>query len=214
MRRTTIVLLGFSLLAAVAAIDLWRPRRTDLRAFDPHQVARIEGDMWQSYYALERRALFQQMSELLRTAYGEKFLRSYVDAYHAARAAFVFKKGTNRAEYEKALPDLDAYYRSIRRGSKTAFDPRKAARLELEWWIIHRERDRYGREALERSLADLQAELYQVPATKLREHAAARAEAMLLRDAWASKGSVTAAQWEQIRALLDQSWTSLSRAVQ
>lgn len=214
MRRAIFVLIGILVIIGVAAVDLWRPRRTDLRAFDPHEVARLETDMWRSYYAMQRGALFRQMSQLLRTQYGETFVRSYADAFHAARAAFLFKEGRNRADYEKALPDLIAYYASIRRGSASAFDPQDAARLELEWWIVHRERDRYGQEPLERSLADLQAAIYQVPVDRLREHAAARAQAMLLRDGWAANGSVTPAEWEQIRALLDQSWTSLWRAVQ
>jgi hypothetical protein len=75
--------------------------------------------------------------------------------------------------------------------------------LELEWWILHRERS----PELARGLAELQAAIYQLPAERFAEHARLRAEAMILRD---DKGSaITEADWTRIGAMLDQSWKSL-----
>jgi hypothetical protein len=125
----------------------------------------------------------------------------------------VFQRGHNRSEYERALPDLIEYYGAIRASSATPFDVREAARRELEWWIIHRERARYGN-ALIRSLADLQQCLYQLPPEKFQEHADARAEAMIIRDDRAAQGGVSEEDWSRIGALLDRSWRSLWQAVQ
>jgi len=79
----------------------------------------------------------------------------------------------------------------------------------LEWWIIHRERDKYTRHNLDRSLAELQGALFNMPTEKFADHGRLRAEAMLIRDdKWAS-GGVTESDWAQIHELLLQSWRAL-----
>src|SRR5262249_55666276 len=122
------------------AYDLWHPISSDLRRFDPEEVAQLDTEMWRSYYDKERVKIFSQLTLLLRHQYRMPFARSYVVGFHAAKAAFVFKDGKNRADYERALPDLIAYYQAIRKISQTPFDVDRAAVLELEWWIVHRER--------------------------------------------------------------------------
>lgn len=196
-----------------AGIDMYGPRRTDIRRFNPQEVARLDTAMWRSYYARERFLLFRQLAELLRTQYRLPFLRSNLTAYHAAKAAFVFKDGKSRADYEKALPYLISFYTEIRRVSNIEFNVERAARLELEWWIIHRERAKYQPADLERALAELAAEVYQVPAEKAMEHARLRAEAMKIRDTRAEQGGVTEEDWKKIDELLSASWQSLSSAL-
>src|SRR5205085_12495088 len=105
MRKTKLLLpLALILVgaAAWAAADLWRPRSTSLRQFDPDNTARLETDMWRSYYDKERLRLFNELAVLLRQQYHMPLLRSYVVAFRAAKAAFVFKDGTNRSDYERA----------------------------------------------------------------------------------------------------------------
>src|ERR687886_432583 len=92
-----------------------------------------------------------------------------------AWVAFVFKDGRGRADYERALPDLVSFYRSVRAVADTDFDPERAARLELEWWIVHRERARHAPGDLDAALAALASEVYRVPAERLAEHAGLRA---------------------------------------
>ena len=125
----------------------------------------------------------------------------------------MFKGGHNRQEYERALPYLISFYTSIRKVSDTAFDRDRAARLELEWWIIHRERDQHQSGDLARALAGLQSELYQLPAERFAEHARLRADAMTIRDTKADAGGVTEADWAKIDELLHVSWQSLFNAV-
>ncbi|MBV8855937.1 MAG: hypothetical protein JOZ96_28730 [Acidobacteria bacterium] len=196
-----------------AGFDLYAPRRTSLRDFDPDEVARLETAMWRSYYSRQRVKLFREMTELLRTQYRLPLLRSNAVAYRAAKAAFVFKDGHSRADYERALPDLVSFYQSIRAVSDTDFDVERAARLELEWWIVHRERRAHAPGDLDRALADLQAELFRVPADRLAEHARLRAEAMTIRDDKADAGGVNEEDWRRIDELLHQSWRSLHAAV-
>jgi hypothetical protein len=111
------------------------------------------------------------------------------------------------------LPNLVNYYRAIHQIGDVNFDSSRAAKLELEWWIIHRERKKYGHEALNRALAELPAEIYQIPAARLMEHARLRAEAMLIRDDKAEAGGVSEEDWKRIDELLRASWQALSRTV-
>jgi hypothetical protein len=195
------------------AYDLFYPRTTQMREFDPDEVARLETAMWRSYYEKQRVSLFNQLAELLRTQYHMPRVRSNLVAYYAADAAFVFKQGAQRSDYEKALPDLVKFYRAIRQMSDIPFDADRAARLELEWWIIHRQRARHAPGDLEKALAELQAEIYHVPVDRLMEHGRLRAEAMTIRDTRAESGGVTDADWVRINELLKESWRSLTKAV-
>ena len=118
MRRAIRVLLVFLaatvlLIGAEGLRERFTRRPFDLRTFDAAAVGKLDTDMWRSYYERRPVRLFEQMITLLRTQYGMRPLQALMDAYHAAHAAFVFKDGRSRAGYEKALPDLEAYYRDI-----------------------------------------------------------------------------------------------------
>ncbi len=105
------------------------------------------------------------------------------------------------------------FYGAIRQLSDIPFDVDRTARLELEWWIIHRQRAQHSPRDLEKALAELQAEIYRVPVHRLMEHGRLRAEAMTIRDTKAEAGGVTEEDWNQINELLRQSWRSLASAV-
>ncbi len=201
------------LLIGGALYDLYYPRTTQMREFNPDEVARLETAMWRSYYEKQRLQLFNQLAELLRTQYHMSALRSNQVAYYGANAAFVFKQGQQRSDYEKALPDLVKFYGAIRNLSDIPFDVDRAARLELEWWIIHRQRTQHPPGDLEKALAGLQAEIYHVPVERLLEHGRLRADAMTIRDTKAEIGGVTEADWTHINELLKESWRSLAKAV-
>ena len=201
------------LLAAAVLFDLYYPRTSKMREFNPDEVARLETAMWRSYYAKQHLKLFNQLSELLRTQYQMPLVRSNQVAYYAANAAFTFKEGKQRSDYEQALPDLKKFYGEIRRISDIPFDVERVSRLELEWWIIHRQRAQHKPGDLAKALAELQAEIYQVPIERLMEHGRLRAEAMAIRDTKAEQGRVSEEDWARIDELLRQSWRSLAQSV-
>src|SRR5882672_4481525 len=202
-----------AVLAAWTIYDLYAPRTAHLREFDPDEVARLETAMWRSYYEKEQLRLFNQLTELLRTQYHMTLVRSNQVADYAANAAFVFKKGREPQDYEKALPDLIKFYAEIRKLSDIPFDVDRVGRLDLEWRIIHRQRTEHKPEDLEKALAELQAEIYRVPLERTMEHGRLRAEAMTIRDTKAEAGGVSEADWARINELLKESWRSLVKAV-
>lgn len=217
MKHKLGITISIALFAAGAigwAADPWKTHSASLRQFDPADVARDETQMWRSYYGRQRMALFNQTAGLLRRQYHMPLLRSYIAAFHAAKAAFIFKNGSNRRDYNRALPDLTAYYAAIRYNSDSPFDPERGARLDLEWWIVHRDRGSYEKGELQAALSALPAELYQVPAARFAEHARYRADAMALRDRLSEQNAMTEAGWERINQLLLQSWQSLFEAIQ
>jgi hypothetical protein len=111
------------LLICGALYDLYYPRITQMREFDPD-------------------------AELLRTQYRMPEVRSNLVAYYAAHAAFVFKDGgKERSDYEKALPDLLKFYGAIRKMSDDL--SRAGGSAPGTWTIASRSHDdsRYqGRE--------------------------------------------------------------------
>jgi len=210
-RRTILVLLV--VLIGYAAADLFWPLHRDLGQFDPIATGTLETRMWRSYYERQPLSLYLQLAQTLRTQYHFPWLRSYAGAYYGASAAFTFKDGKQRSDYEKALPALRTYFSLIHNTGDRDFDVARTTALELEWWIVHRQHERYPPGALASACADAAASLYMVPANSTREHGRLRAQAMLLRDARAEAGGVTEAEWATIESLLHQSYQSLRLAV-
>ena len=210
-RRTILALLV--VLVGYAAADLFWPLHRDLSRFDPIATGTLETKIWRSYYDRQHVALFLELAQTLRTQYHFPWLRSYVGAYYGASAAFTFKEGKERGDYEKALPALQTYFSLIRNTGNRDFDVSRTTALELEWWIVHRQRERYPPDALGSACAEAAASLYRVPAGLTLEHGQLRAQAMLLRDAREEAGSVTDADWATIESLLHRSYLSLGHAV-
>lgn len=194
MRRLVLV----AVVVGLAAWLAWPGAPGDLRRFDPDAVAEAETAMWRSYYERNQPLLFVQLAALLCKQYGQRTPQAVRTAFHAARAAVVFQRGHSRPDYQQALPDLITFYRRILPPGGPA---ERAAELELEWWIAHRERS----PLLEQRLAELQGAIYGMPAGAFYEHATRRAEAMRLRDQHGD--------WVRISELLRQSWRALHSAV-
>jgi len=215
VRRKILIalLLVIAALAAWICSDLFRPFKVEIRDFDANEVARLDTAMWRSYYARQRLQLFREAGELLETQFHFPFWRRQLVAFYAAKSAFVFKDGKSRADYEKALPDLRKFYREIHDVSASDFDVEAAAKLELEWWIVHRQRLQHQPDDLAKALADGAAAVYGVSSEELTEYGTLRAQAMDIRDNKAESGGVTEEDWRQIDDLLHRSWNALHAAV-
>lgn len=212
--RRKILLVLLMIVIIYAGVDLfWRFHR-DLRQFDPVATGKLETDMWRSYYDRRPFKLFFELTEMLRTQYKFPWLRSYLGAYYATKAAFVFKDGKQRSDYEKALPALESYFTAIHRTGDINFDINNAAKLELEWWIVHRQREQYGKTALDTACANAAAAIYLVSPDSTLAHGRLRADAMVIRDVRAAAGGVSEEEWAQIDQLLQGCYRSLRRVIQ
>ena len=209
VKRRWIVTIILAVLFVWVVTDLSSVRKVDIRDFNADEVARLDNAMWRSYYAKEPVKMFFQLAELLRSQYHFTYLKSNLVAYHAAKAAFVFKKGANREDYLQALPDLLRYYSHLHDISTTPFDVKQAADLELEWWIVHRQREKYQSGDLDRAVAEAAAEFYGVPSSRLMEYGRYRSDAMRIRDDKAKEGGVSEEDWAKMELLLRNSYRSL-----
>jgi hypothetical protein len=137
-RRASLLILLLAI--GVAGIYLCWPRKADLRAFDPAEMARLETAMWRDYYEKHYPRLFYHLHELSRTQFGFSPLDSFRIALSAAQAAKTFQPTRSRAEADAALPQLVTYYRLLQPAAPAAFDASETARLELDWWQARREK--------------------------------------------------------------------------
>lgn len=212
MRKSRKIVLGiFTILFVGLILDLYLPLKKDFTKFDGEQTGHLDQLMWRSYYEKKPFKLFNQLAGLMRNQFHAPFVRSYKMAYHSAKAAFTFKNGTNRDEYNKALPDLKTYFKSLSDMSKSPFDYRKMAILELEWWIIRRERDKHLPDEWSDILMNTCEVMYHLPKERFKEYADKRVEAMLLRD---DKGNnITEEDWKKIDEMCKVAFRSLEVAV-
>jgi hypothetical protein len=189
MGRKTILVILISAIA-VAGIYLCWPRKADLRAFDPAEMARLETAMWRDYYEKHYPRLFYHLYELSRTQFGFSPLDSFRIALSAAQAAKTFQPTRSRAEADAALPSLVTYYGLLQPAAPVTFNVNETARLELDWWQARRER--VGPRDYGRTVAEVAALTYgkSKDDSAILESGIGRAEAMAYRDARSAGGFV------------------------
>jgi hypothetical protein len=88
---------------------------------------------------------------------------------------------------------MRSFYELVSRGHPDAFDTAEAARLEVEWWRVHRQAkdvdDSEGGEgAVVDALTALYAHVYRLPEDTVRLAARERAAAMTISDSWVADG--------------------------
>jgi len=211
MKPRKIILIILALLALWIVFDLNYPYKTNIKNINAAEIARLDEAMWRSYYEHRPLSLFLQSAELMRIQFKAPFWRSNLMAFHAAKAAFIFKYGKNRDEYKNALPNLTKYFGLINDISEVSFEENRAAALELEWWIIRRYRQEHPPVEWEKYLAETAEEIYHTPAEKFRDYAHLRTEAMLLRDEKGEK--ITENDWLQISHLLYKAWDAFDKGI-
>jgi hypothetical protein len=119
---------------------------------------------------------------------------------------------------EGARRTMERFYRLVARHHRERFDPARAAELEIEWWSVHRGRQRgpeYGdARPLVDALAALYAHVYSVPERDVQLAAAQRARAMEHSDRWVREGcDPTSPLIAEERAALIRSYAALLAAV-
>jgi hypothetical protein len=90
-----------------------------------------------------------------------------------------------------ARASMRRFYAMIARDQGLDLDPVHAARLEVEWWRLHREHQHdpeVSADSLVQSLVDLYSYVYDVPPGAVRAAAQHRVDAMDLSDAWVTNG--------------------------
>ncbi|HSD56015.1 MAG TPA: hypothetical protein VLA92_02580 [Candidatus Saccharimonadales bacterium] len=188
-------------------------KKTDLRQFDYEKVAKLDSDMWRSYYNHQFFKLFLQLIKLLRIQFRFNWFFTLKLAYYSAWAATYYRINKHKGvDNKRVLSNLTKFYAVVSRHSVEAFDYAKAAELELAWWDVHRKSVTNNPE-LERSLAEGAAAIYSVPVGKLTAYAHYRAEAMILPQ-HEGDDQPTPTDWPKVTELLVKAWKAAYVAVQ
>ena len=188
-----------------------------MRTFDPVRIGELECEAWVGYYQRRWMAVLRASVGLTRHTFGLSWPATARGAWLVLRANQLW------APYPDNDPDgarrcMQRFYRLVAARNGEAFDPSQAARLEVEWWRVHRELQHDRSDEDERPLVDalasLYAHVYSVSPEAVRLAARERAAAMRISDRWVDEGSLA---WSPLisreRAALVRSYAALLGAV-
>jgi hypothetical protein len=173
----------------------------------------VDHCVWAAYYWRDWPQLFDLMLRMTRSAFGLSLPQAVYASYLNTQAQVTWaRQGATDGKAEALMRE---FYEYVREPVGGRYDPAKAAKLEVNWWAVHRNRNQFpDHAALAQALADTYAEVYQLPAERMLPAGEARAAAMDLSDQWIREGKDRHSPLlEEIATLLVQSYRSLSEAV-
>jgi hypothetical protein len=187
-----------------------------MRSFDPRRVGRLECTALVTYYRREWWAFLRAAVGLTRHAFALPWPATLRGAWLVLRANQLWAPYPNN-DPNGARRCMGRFYRLVATRHGETFDVAEAARLEVEWWRVHRDLQRRSagdEAALADALAALYAHVYAVPAPEVRHAAEQRALAMRHSDRWVQEGCDLASPLvREEREALVRSYAALLAAV-
>jgi len=159
------------------------------RSFDPLRVGRMETALWVTYYRREWVRFLVLSVRVVRSTFGMDWIRTVHGAWLVLRANQLW--APTQGDPDGARRCMSRFYGLLRLTYGEPASPVHAARLEVEWWAVHREQQR-GDDGdsgpLVTALARLYAYAYGVDEAAVRPAAEHRARAMDISDQWVAEG--------------------------
>ncbi len=118
------------------------PQRHRTRSFDPNRVGALECRAWVAYYRRRWATLLVASVGLVRAGFGMRW-------WPTLKGAWLVLRANQRWAPADTDPDgarrcMQRFYRLVAAEAGEPLDTTEAARLEVEWWRLHRERQRGG----------------------------------------------------------------------
>ena len=167
----------------------WLSARTGLRRFDPVVVGKCEADAWVSYYRREWLSFLRASVGMIASGFNMSRRDALAGAWWVLRANQVWSPYPDN-DPDAARTFMRRFYALVDR-SGLPLDPEEAAYFEVEWWRVHRERQRESaatEEDIVEALVDLYSYVYRTDRAPMVPAARHRVEAMRLSDAWVLGG--------------------------
>jgi hypothetical protein len=155
---------------------------------NPRKIAHYEKENYVAYYQRDWLKLLRVSIGMVKESFRLNWLQAAYGAYLIARAEIAFAPFPNN-DLPKAVTFIRRFYIFIKSVHCTEFDIDQAAKLELNWWIIHRQL--FGNpqnQLLVDALADLYATAYGIDRARVMDAAYHRAQGMLYSDYWVNQG--------------------------
>jgi hypothetical protein len=160
-----------------------------VRRFNPVDLAQMESAAWIGYYRREWIRVLAASVGLVRCGFQLPWPATLRGAWLVLRANQLWAPYPDN-DSDGARRLMTRFY-ELAGGGGAGFDPVRAARLEVEWWRVHRElqHDDGGDSAeLGEAVAALYAYTYDTPIDGVRESGQLRADAMGICDRWVARG--------------------------
>jgi hypothetical protein len=156
------------------------------RDFDPEKLADAEYAGWVAYYRRQWTPFLGAALRMVRIGFGLSWLATVRGAWYVLRANQAWAPYPDNHP-DRAREQMRRFYALVAGSGQLKLDPVEAARLEVEWWRVHRLHQRQH-EGSEEDLADaivaLYAYVYATDPDSVREAARHRVAAMVHSDAW------------------------------
>lgn len=159
-----------------------------MRNFDPRKVAHYEKENYIAYYQKDWLKLLRVSVGMVGEAFALSLPQAIYGAYLVARAEIAFAPFPNN-DVPLAEAYMRRFYQFIKSVHHEDFDVARTAKLDVNWWIIHRKLfgDAENQELVD-ALTSLYAETYGIEPEKIREATRQRALGMLYSDLWVNEG--------------------------
>ena len=128
-----------------------------IRNFDPRKVAYYEKENYVAYYQKDWLKLFRVSVAMVKEAFALSWLQAIYAAYLVARAEIAAAPFPDN-DIPLAESYMKRFYEYVRKIHQEEFDPAQAAKLDVNWWVIHR---RLFGKAENQELVDALQNLYQ-----------------------------------------------------
>jgi hypothetical protein len=159
------------------------------RSFDPVVIGHRETDAWSAYYRREWPGVLRGAVGMVAEGFGMGRRDTARGAWYVLRANQLWAPFPDN-DPAGAREQMRRFYYLVARQTGLALDAAVAARLEVEWWRLHREHQHGAGddEPLEAALVELYAYVYSADPDTVRAAARHRVEAMDHSDRWVANG--------------------------
>jgi hypothetical protein len=162
-----------------------------IRNFDPRKVAHYEKENYVAYYQKDWLKLFRVSVAMVKEAFALSWLQAVYGAYLVARAEIAAAPFPDN-DIPTAEMYMRRFYEFIKKIHNEAFDTTLAAKLDVNWWVVHRRLFGNAENGeLVNAVACLYEEVYGAESDKFKEAAYQRAMGMLYSDRWVNEGKPT-----------------------
>jgi hypothetical protein len=185
-----------------------------MRRFDADRVAFYEKENWAAYYQRQWLRLFRVSLQMVRRAFVLPLWPALKGAYYVARAEMAAAPADNDVPLAESY--MRRFYSLIKRVHGESFDVNEAARLDVNWWVIHRRLFGHSEShELVDALTALYAHVYGANTAEVRLAAYHRAQAMVYSDRWVQEVRTEPSELlDKVEAELRLSYRALRQAVE